>query len=484
MIAESLEKLKLEHEDSISSEDVFLDITQCLVNLTSVLTPETVVKESTFSLFEGTYALEVCNVKLDSSLIELTEEEVNFDCGVPHGKDEEEQLLYVSSICDRLCRSMMNWLHDYQTLPTTVLSCRYVEELMGKYTKYPLDSLKLLDLNTGSVLYDQVLYSCVLGICSLIKFAHTLLQAGVVYEEEDLNCNVMNLDMLSNIENTQVIQELEKSLQFLEQHYPNSQHLKNIVLVFKHLLYLPMFCPKTEINISDDISLLQVIPGFLAELDQSTFIPKYPPGCFSKGIQKRRDNNFPPKELFEPKGDEYRSFSSFIDDILTVLSIKDCTSVFEIRQFVWFFNRNKQRNVLARALLPLYLIRDHGYVLDKYPFRIFAEMHLYEFSLTGTELGSKLKNDELIYTELESYFSEISNCLFEWYQNMSQNSCRHRQGFNRQLLVWDSLQASLEQFEVQLEAIGVKDLINSIPGATLMPISTWIYTNKLASVDD
>lgn len=479
VITQTFENLSL---DQYSGTDEFADITQKLQELCQHLDPSSVVKEPSFSLFEGTYALEVCNQKLDTSLISLSKEEAEFNCDIAYGSSEAEQLVYVTSVCDRLCRSVMNWLHDYQTLPTTVLSCRYVEEIIGKYTAAPSRNLNNIRLQTGSQFYDQVLYSCVIAVCSFVKFTSKLLQAGVVYEEEDLNCNVMGLNMLSEIDDKQVLVELSGALDFLENSPLNCTHVRNILLICQALLHIPQYCPKTTFEISNDLTLLASMDSVLSQLENTDFLPKVPSGCFSKGIQKRRNNNFPPKELYEPKGIEYQYYKSFFEDIQTVVSVFDSSSAFEIRQFAWFFNRIKQRNVLARALLPLYLIHDDGMVLGLYPFRNFTEMHLFEFSLTGTALGERLKDDMQFYTEVEPYFTDISNCLFEWYQNMSQNVCRHRQGFNRQLLVWDSLQASLQQFETELEEIGMKDEISQDSDASLLPLTTWVYTNKLLSM--
>lgn len=481
-----LANLTLDHRMDPKNEAQFIDITDHLKALAAKLAPETVVKEATFNLFEGTYALEVCNVKLDTSLIELCPEELEFDCNVPYGDSNNgERLDYVTAVCDRLCRSLMNWLHDYQTLPTTVLSCRYVEFLMELYTSNPVSSLQSFQgLRTRDPLYDQVLCSFVIGVCSFIKFTSKVLKDGGVYEEEDLNCNVMSLDMLSGVDTKEVIDLLNSSLQLLVQSYSESTHLQKLVDLVKHLLHLPNYhYPSCQSSVSSDLLPLQKSLDIISSLVQDDYTTKqhsYPPGCFSKGIQKRRDNNFPPKDLFEPKGDEYVSYTEFMRDIIAALSVKDCNTAFEIRQYVWFFNRIRQRTVMARALLQSYLIREDT-ILDKFRFNTFKDMHLYEFSLAGTALYDVISSREQT-TDRDNMIealNELSYCLLRWYQNMPQNSCRHRQGFNRLLLDWDSVQAQFEQYETQWQSMGIVDSITNMGNIPLMPVSTWIYTTKL-----
>mgnify|MGYP003362221585 CR=1 FL=1 len=480
-----LAKLSLGHSGNKDTD--FVDITEHLHTLSANLAPETVVKEPTFSLFEGTYALEVCNLKLDTSLIELSPEEQTFDCNIAYG--EEQNLEYVTAICDRLSRSLMNWLHDYQTLPTTVLSCRYVEYLMELYTKHPVSSLDAMQgLSTQDPLYDQVLYSFVLGLCSFIKFTSIVLKDGGVYEEEDLNCNVMNLDMLSKIEYTAVIQSLDTSLRVIDQLYPDpnsdASHLRNVVRLLRFLLHIPNYhYPSRLTAVSSDLSVLQESLEVIAELNADNYDftqHKCPPGCFSMGIQKRRDNNFPPKEIYQPNGNEFQSFDIFMRDILAALSVKNCETAFEFRQYVWFFNRLHQRTVMARALLQSYLMRNEM-ILDRFSVDNFSNMHLHEFSLAGTTLSDILSNEEnsIEKADIHNALSELSYCLLRWYQNMPQNCCRHRQGFNRLLLDFDSVQANFEQHETHWQSIGIDDRITKMGGAPLMPVSTWIYTTKL-----
>lgn len=461
-----------------------IDITARLKQLTSKLDVEGVVKDPDFDLFKGTHALEINNVKLDSTLLELTREEVEFDCDRAYGASIEERLVYVTSITDRLCCSLMDWLNDYQSLPTTVLSCRYVEHLGMCIKNQPNCSIDKARLKTGCELYDTVLSSCIFASFLVINFVNGLLRAGVVYEEEDLSCNTMGLGVLSDGSRDAVLAELRIGLSILSEKYPKAKRLFNIVFLFENLLKIPEYRPLVNFPPSKDFESLHSIIAVADKLDEQAWYRKLPPGSFSQGIQKRLSNQFPPKELYEQHNKEYKMYKSMAQDILKVVEVHSAINAFEIRQFSWFFNRCKQRHVVARALFPLYLMRDDQSVLGLYSFSEFTHQTLLHFSLSGTELQKTISqgDDPDIESELNKLYQEISIVNFEWYQNISQNVCRYRQGYNKQLVLWDSLQANLEQFETELENRGIVDKIEHMDNAPLMPISTWLYYMKLVSM--
>ena len=83
--------------------DQLVDVTCFFDELCSKLKPETIVKDPRFDLFEGTHSLEADNSKLDSSPIELTDEELEFDLNVAH----ESPLSSVTAIADRLLRCVI-----------------------------------------------------------------------------------------------------------------------------------------------------------------------------------------------------------------------------------------------------------------------------------------------------------------------------------------------------------------------------------------
>lgn len=100
-----MESLSLE---TPTVRDGLVDVTALFMEMGKKLKPETIVKDSKFNLFDGTHSLEVNNEKLDSTMIQLTPEELQFDVGVAYGEeldastDDPSKLDIVIAISDRL----------------------------------------------------------------------------------------------------------------------------------------------------------------------------------------------------------------------------------------------------------------------------------------------------------------------------------------------------------------------------------------------
>lgn len=480
--------------EGLNAQLAGLKIDGCLVDITSEfralatrMKPDSIIKDPSFDLFEGTHSLEVDNTKLDSSLIQLSEDEQLFSCSTAYGESEEDKVAYVTAVADRLCRSIMVWLDEFQTLPTTVLSCRYVEHLLCQYTEDPSGDLRGCSLNTKHALFDQVLVSCVIGSCFFAKFVSTLFKAGVVFEEEDMNCNAMGLNLFSGVYLKVVKEHLNCSIALLETEYPNAKQLTLVVKLLVNLIQMHDYLPSNSDNsaVVDEQPLHNLI-GYAQKLknyelhDSSIYS-----GAFSPGIQKRLSNQFPPRDIVEPSGGEYDAFIDMSMDMLKVLSVNKAQSAIETAQFAIFFNRTRQRNVVARAFFPLYLMRDDQTVLGRQTFNDFSKQHMIETSLCGTALSRQLMEQpetSPLIEKFEEFMQEVSGIFFEWYQNTSQNRCRYRQGYNRQLLLWDSLQAQIETFEMELESEGVSDQIDA--SNAFMPLTTTIYLMKLRAMLD
>ncbi|CAR28039.1 ZYRO0D12408p [Zygosaccharomyces rouxii] len=462
-------------QDGIMEEDL-VDVTQFFDDSASSLQTKTIIKEPNFNLFEGTHSLEVENKKLDSTSIQLTPAEANFECNALYGSDEKHQLSYVVGILDRLVRSVVCWLNDYQTLPTTVLSCRYVEHLLLESEKKG----QLVFLHTGHPLFDQILCSGIYGVCYFARFVQRLLKAGVIFEEEDLNFNGMGLNFLSYVEDgNSILSLLQESIRIASL-CSDSEVLIHILKLLIHLVSIE----KCLDEFSTDVSHLNALIEEATYLSQQPQLSnlEIPAGSFSIGIQRRLSNQFPPKSLIIPPRN-YEGFIVMAQDLKKVLQVDNANTMMEIMQFANFFNKFEQRHVLARALFPLFLIRDNRTILGRYTLSEFTHGHLLEFSLMCTmevDFPPEITEQPLM---------EAANVLFEWYQNTSQNTSRYRQGYNRQLLLWDSLQAQIEAMEVEwlskdsdAAAIDYVEMKEGEEPTPLLPYTSWVYAMKVRAM--
>ncbi|EDO14508.1 hypothetical protein Kpol_286p1 [Vanderwaltozyma polyspora DSM 70294] len=461
-----------------SSSKKFIDVTDVFKKLGSKLNPDVIIKSPNFDLFEGTRSLEVSNPKLDSSLIQLSKEEIDFNCDLICGNDNFiEQLQNVTAISDRLLRSIICWLNEYQTLPTTVLSCRYVEHIL----KLSAINKKMTSLQTGNDLYDRVLSSMVFGVCYFGKFVQQLLVAGVILEEEDLNFNGMNLDFFSYIESSdEVLKLIDDGIAYLNSVKSGGvDFLLHILEIVKSLVRIEETITKYSTE-TDYLDYLIKHSEILNDLGPYSHEP--PLGSFSMGIQKRMENQFPPKSLVIPSHN-YLGLKVMANDVKKVLSVAECRTALETLQFARFFNHLTQKHVISRAIFSLFFIRDDQTILGKYSLDEFMDMHLNEVTMAGTN-SSRLCLDGDSYLLLEPVYQEAIRVALDYYQNKAQNTCRVRQGYNRHLILWDSLQAQMENVEIELESIGIVNKADEEQESTFLPYSSWIYVNKVTIMLD
>lgn len=482
----SIEGLTLK---DMRQDNGLVDITELFMGFNGKLNPETIVKDSKFNLFEGTHSLEVNNEKLDSTLIHLSAEELNFDIGIAYGEELGSngvtRLEYVTAISDRLARSIISWLNDYQSLPTTVLSCRYVEHALYYNMNDPeVNDDSVNHIETGDVLYDQVLDSLVVGVCYFLGIVHKMLTAGVIYEEEDLNFNHMglsNFQLLPGFDAT--ISQMEQSKRYLTnitEEYPEKKQmltrLWHIISIVESLVNIETIIDSSKEEAEIFLDKIETAAATLMEFGPITIEP--PVGSFSIGIQRRLSNQFPPRKIIEPSYN-YNGYKEISKDIKLVNKIKNLKSAKEILSFAMFFNKLTQKHVLSRALFSLILVRQDQSILGKFSAVEFWQLHLNEF--TGIDFWMNLDIDN----DLEMIFQEASNVLLEFYQNAAQNTCRYRQGFNRQIILWDSLQAQLEAKEAEYRSLGKFSEVEMESISTSIYLCTsWVYSMKLSSMTE
>lgn len=470
---------------SLNDNDTdLLDITSQVDHLCNKLQPKTIIKNPCFDLFQGTHSLEVNNPKLDSFLIPLNKDEIEFNCNIKHASDNQQNLIYVTSIADRMVRLIISWLNDYQSLPTTLLSCKYMEYLLNIKPSQTVNIDK--SINTGDPLYDIVLNHFLVAISYFASFIKSLLFKRVIYEEEDLNFNSMGLLGFDNLPTQhEVLDSLNMSIKWVSCLPSNKyiQHLINLLNLVHSLVQIENIVTQysTETHYLDNIIQLATL---LNETDLSFEVPK---GSFSMSIQKFSSNQFPPKQIVTPTEKNYLGFVTMARDIKLVLKVSEINTSVELHQFVSFFNKLKQRHVLARALFPLFLVhQDDGTIVGKYSFDDLIYSYFMEFSLMGTQIVDNLANYPKLSDTLTTKLQDCSSILYESYQNCSQNTARYRQGYNRLLLLWDSLQAQLEPLEMEFISNGIHDIVKS-PDADktdcdtlpLMPYASWVFTVKV-----
>lgn len=475
------------------TEDVFLSLKHIKDNK--------VVQSPLFDLLEGTRAIEINNPKLDTGLIPLTEEEIHFDCCKPIDEDE------LCGIMNKVLRLFSSWL-DNSSLPLTVLSCRYVQNIVENYT-YSLNKEIIHTLQFTGGKYDEstieyqlthkVLRSFIIGISKFIGICITI-GLNVLYEEEDLITRAMDLNFLSEILSDDILLELNRAIEWCK-----SLNLRNKALIISHLRLalnlneLPIIF-SIPINLFRDINDLNC-KNIIQMLNEGAINAKtiqnynyddfnIPNGSISKSIQINLDNRNIPGEIYMIDNDKalkqyeliFVQIKNFFEKSSNLKDTEDFNNYlyYDIRTKVDGFN------VLTRGTFQLFLIRDDQtimgleYSLSSMTIKLMENLNCFNSNILNRTWNLPSDKMEIMEEELNKLLRDIDVGNYQSLIINGNNKCRQRQLMNKNILLWDSLQVNCESFELKLwELFNINDKFTESDELGL-PLTSFIYYNKLS----
>ncbi|RCK57349.1 N-alpha-acetyltransferase, 35 NatC auxiliary subunit [Candida viswanathii] len=502
MVPLSLEKLKITDTNiEYCEEDDLIDITKELFESLKSITDNKVVKAAPFELLEGTRALEVLNPRLDTGLIELTNEELQFDCSQPQPID------VVVNIQTKLLSNLINWLES-DSLPVTVLSCRYVQTILVNYLNYHMSKVgqfSFSDARLPEKTYDttsldyllvhKVLKTFIMGLSKFIGFTIYLSQT-VLYEEEDLTTKSMNLNFFQELLPQFFIDEINDCIEWILSHdeivdpdvlITQLKVVSNLVKLENSLSAPKGSNPAVYEFCNDAIAQIKKLLGI--KFDESVI----PNGAFSKFIQVDLENKNIPTELGHIDLDTAWSHLSGIFET-TYRFTSQAHSIKTTNQLLDFLHYNtkypiEKFSVFTRGLFQLFFIRD-----DK---SIFGSSQMTLPTLMVDIIENFVGKNTIVLGNFESNLSQLKDCvkaeLLERYTialgdlesgvyhiltSFASNPCRLQQLLSKGLILWDTLQVSWENFEYELHKnFGIGDEFAS--GDLSITVTSFIYYSKL-----
>lgn len=450
-----------------------------------------VVQSPFFDLLEGTRAVEVTNEKLDTGLIPLTADEINFDTEKPQSIEN------VIGILNNLLILYMSWLNN-SSLPVTVLSCRYVQTFMENYMKnggnLKLTTFKIERLESeinrddksndefNDKLINLVLRSFILGLCKFIGFT-IITGQSVLYEEEDLTTRSMDFDFLSMVSLDEILIEIDYSINWILK----QKEQKELSIIIDYLQFIKFLTQLQTfvlipINIFNETNPI-LLKNYTDLIDEATIITSRiykqvkdteyltPSGSFSKFIQVDSSNRSIPSELYSIGRDAtYKNYENFFQDVkFFIIKLSKIKNLNQFENFLIFDISHKiseNQNVLTRGLFQLFLIRDDKSIVGSTLGETITSLTL-RFLNNSTCLNSNILqqnswndiqgNQEQITEIQENVMSQLNQLLVDLetatYHNittLANNRCRQRQLMTRSILIWDTLQVNLESVELNL----------------------------------
>lgn len=372
---EELEKgiISLDINDTASD----IDITDTFQEVIGEIDYGTVVKSQQFKLLHGTHALEVMNPKLDTSLLPT----IQFDlCSV---NSIEKVNSIIVGIFDALCA----WL-DNNSLSVSVFSCAYIERLLVNYRQCGVSGLDfhthsgnkqehekqensisdILQSNDESIiLKDAILRTFCVSILQFVKFVIKMGLAGVIYEEEDLNTQTMNMNIIQEVDLDRSVLELSRVMTWVQTHTTeknpksadfqfcyDSLKLVNCMLEIPKVLNLnlePYSNIKNEKsnsssklheirkNVTECLSIIKKLSSLTSYVEGLPEIQ----GCFSTNVQKHLDNCSPPKPVVLLKFDDtMQNLDRLITDSLAVLRLVDVEDSVQMVEYLSYLMNKRE----------------------------------------------------------------------------------------------------------------------------------------------
>lgn len=454
----------------------YMDITKELFGSLKSIKNKKVIQSEYFDLLEGARAVEVTNEKLDTGLVlsRLTEPELKFDCYKEISGNE------LIAINNKLLKLFMSWLNN-SSLPLTVLSCRYVQELVSIYSQQVDKSGITTKLTLGNGIFNQILTGVVIGISKIIGVLITIGNT-VLYEEEDLTTRTMDLNFLNEILIDEVLELLEQSIYVINN---VAELLGQISSEEKHILtsQLKLLINLNKLPILFNISI-DLFNHNLANLNQIGFfndilnqgresieqLLKFeshiescdpPQGSFSRYIQGKLNNRNIPGEIFEIEfGNAFNQMKQIFTDVQSVFN--DLTRLLTVPDLEMYLQYDIQIpaakfNVVTRGLFQLYLIRDDQSIFgSSINLGLLTREIMDEYNLLNCNIMNKLtwslsaSDTNIVEAQLDQLIKDVEVAM---YQNLiipGNNRCRQRQLINKNLMIWENLSIASNQFELML----------------------------------
>ncbi|AOA61158.1 GQ67_02769T0 [Komagataella phaffii] len=488
--------------------DSWVDITQQFFETAKNVKHGNIVKLESLDLMEGTDAKEILNPALDTGLIE----DESYDCDRDLTLDETVRVVANITSC------LVTWL-DSSSLPVTLFSCRYIEEILTRFSAllssstivekiFQVSNLQYSNkLDQSDSFTYRILRAYLIGVLNFTAF---VLNIPVLKDEEDLNRVSMdlNIDLLLQFPQKDVADLVNSAYSLLEKR--DDKNSKVLQLYFDILKRLQMLYPlSASVNQGDfqDTLFLHEATGFIDKLsEENDYIDSIPqiPHLFTRGIQKRKNNIFPPRPIKMHSFTICISYLHYLfDDLKLAMDVLCFQDAADLRNRLYIFGSKRNEklpdqehtstHIVAALFLESILLRD-GLILGAIPVSEFLKQDL--SSLTAGESvvlslleDDKLTNDRAIKARASSLLQEMEKTYISWIQSFLQNPSKQRDFFLDSVVVWDTIQVTADDLETSLpDDYGLEDTFKSIqPDGSLselpvMPLSSYVYYMKLDSM--
>ena len=477
------------------------------------------IKSPLFELLEGTRALEVLNTKLDTGIIDLNTYDIKFDCAAAQEVDS------IINVQTHLLCQLVNWLEN-NSLPVSVLSCRYVQTLLVNHSQSRFHNLKTGCAFRDSRIREQVyqknfkywavhkiLKTFVRALCKFIGFMLDI-SRKFLYDEEDIMTRAMDLDFLLDVSPLLIIEEIDTTIEWIlgNDIVENSGILISQLKIVQSLnrfeecvlsLLIPFMDKDASLKGKEELCRLfsfckdvemhlERVRAF--QYDEET-IPK---GAFSRFIQADLDNPNIPVDVAKINISHSLDHISeiFRASCHLVTQVSEIKSISQLQDYLHYNIRypSTDFSVFTRALFQQYFIRDDKSIfgspstdLTKLTTDIVENVigdntiMLHNLNTRVAQLKDSMKR-EILERHLQ-VMQDLEGAIYHNLCIYGANPGRSQQLVSKGLVIWDTLQVSWQTFERQLyDSFQIYDPLEA--GIPSLSVTMFIYFQKVQMMLD
>ncbi|KAJ9665442.1 N-alpha-acetyltransferase, non-catalitic subunit [Coniosporium apollinis] len=445
------------------------DITEEFTKAAAALEVGQLVKDDYFTLFESVAALEIMDPKMDSGVLQPGET-------LEHDYDLQKDLLpeEVIGIMDQLLCYEMVW-HEGYPLSQNLFTSVHLDRLLWPEPRI-LEEARFDRGRPASpmAVMNQILRAYCLA---LIKCCDRVIQTVTsrdYYEEEDFSTHTYNRPLLTQIDETEIQQELSHCGEWLANELGTQHSMSTSLrralesrLGFRQTLLSAMHQDANDpLNALDPLWRSTIT--FFSDIKSTHALGRPVPEAFSPKLQRRLASTVPPRPVVEYTFDEaLQKMTLLCEHSLETIRAMDIgsSSTAGLLSFTWAFASHKpQPLAYPRALLASFIFggppeafssvlqRD----MEKLVFTEDAVLDPLNWTIE-TSRSSLVPHDPraLMAKTIDDFLARTSQCYA--------------------LREFDHLMADAEIFDNELRHLSKDTLLN--------PLMTWTYYHKLRQME-
>ncbi|KAJ5888620.1 hypothetical protein N7495_008661 [Penicillium taxi] len=469
------------------------DITAEFTQAASQLALGQLIKDETFTLFDGVGALEIMDSKMDSGYISPGENQVQAledDYDVRRELTPEE----IVGLMDQLLCHEMAW-HMGHPLSQTLFTSIYIDRLLWPVPR-TMEDARFDRVPSESPLVSLVLRSYCLALVKACDYVHSRVVVEFYFEEEDFVSQLYNRNLLSSFDGSHFYRLLEEAIVWVEAQHSIDKSLRDAIVCRLKLRYEFLAALDSDLEILETRSVDKFVESLaiMESLASSVSLGKQVPEAFSLKIQRKLASTVPPRPIVQISNeDALAHLKRLCQDAIDLLEIVDYSGPGNFKMAVsTLLSRKPQPSVYIRCVLQALIVSDMMTIMAAIPAKQLIYEDIAELVLPSSIILEASKDETEVPSDprfqiaqlMEGFVKKFAPPFVDTIRYTCVNRCRTRRALCHSAIDWDNLQVEAEELDLKLQALSREVPLKAADGEASFsyPLSSWSYHQKLVQL--